>query len=107
MKEYIFLGALILGAGIIGWFGNDIYRDKTNYRDYDGLWMPTNYNKVQALETAYNYDSVGNWICVNIKGMELKDMEETVMHEIGHEAFARYCSKNVTKCLEVVENGNS
>lgn len=104
-KSGLILLLIIFMSIILGWFGNNIYRDYSYHRYYNGLWMPSNYSKIQALETAYKYDSVGNWICVNIRGMDIDTMKETVMHEIGHEAFARYCEKDVDKCLEVALDG--
>ena len=94
---------IVLMIGI-GWFGNDFYREIYNLRNVDGLWIPKdNLTESQAETMAKSYDSVGDWICVNIKGMSIDVLQETINHEVGHEIFARYCEKNIEKCKEVVK----
>lgn len=83
----------------LGWLSNDIYREITLKKSVNGLWIGNNWSKSQAVDYAYNRESVGSWICINIKGMTIKEMQKTCEHESAHELFARYCENNITKCL--------
>jgi hypothetical protein len=101
--DKIFMGIFIILALTMGYLANDAYRYYSNKRTVDGLWMPLNISKVDAIKTAQKWDKTGNWICINIVGMKVNDIIETCEHEAGHEIFARYCEKNATKCLEAVK----
>ena len=92
--------AILFGA--IGWLCNDLYRDLTNKRSYNGLWIPQNLTYKQAMSDTQEYDTIGSWICVNIKGMSIKDMITTCEHEASHEIFAQKCQTNATLCLQEV-----
>jgi len=94
----------------LGFFSNDLYRDLKNERTLDGLWLH-NYNESEANEQAQEMDNFGEWVCVNINGMEYDRAVEVVKHEVGHEIFAEICEKDVDKCFAVVrklknENNN-
>jgi hypothetical protein len=99
---------LLLGA-ILGWGLNIIYRDYTNQRIYNGLWIRS-YNNTHAetLATADEYDKFGTWVCVNVKGMDYSEAYTTCIHECSHSAFseifARYCENNINKCIELFKN---
>ena len=86
----------------LGFFSNDLYRDLKNERTLDGLWLH-NYNESEANEQAQEMDNFGEWVCVNINGMEYDRAVEVVKHEVGHEIFAEICEKDVDKCFAVVE----
>lgn len=94
-----YIGAIALGA-IMGWAGTNAYQSINYQREYNGLWMEQNYTHAEALQKSNAYDTAGHWICVNIRGMNIEDMETTIKHEIGHELFAQSCEKNTTKCWE-------
>lgn len=99
------LVSLICGI-VIGACGHILYKDYVSQKTVDGLWIPAdNLTKYEALELAYTA-SVGNWICVNIEDMKLKDMENIIRHEIAHEMFARNCESDWDKCKEVMEFGS-
>lgn len=100
MKDWIII--IIVGICLIGigYFGNEAYRYYNYQSEYKGLWIPYINNKPEALEKAYNYDTYGNWICINIRDSSFEEIINTCEHEAGHELFARACAKNETKCLE-------
>lgn len=88
---------------IIGWASNDLYKDLSNKRIYDGLNM-RGYNFSEAMAIAYDLDDYGDWVCVNVKGMDFKHAIEVCQHEVGHEMFAKICEKDMEKCFEIVED---
>jgi len=48
----------------------------------------------------------GSFICINIDETKtLKQLQNTVNHEIGHEIWARYCEDNIDKCINITEDG--
>lgn len=97
----IVIVALILVGGIgVGWFGNDLYKAYTNQRILDGFYL-RNYNQSDIKDTAYEMDRTGDWVCVNIRGMDYKRGLEVCNHEMGHEIFAEECEKNITKCFDI------
>lgn len=95
----IILVVLIFG---IGWLANDINRGIKNERVLDGLNI-RNANFTTMKEITKNGDENGDWICINIKGMEYERAVEVCNHEAGHEIFAEYCEKNISKCIEVTK----
>lgn len=105
LQSTIILGLrvmFIVGILITGWLSNDIYNDWNYQREYDGLRIG-NVNRTTAFELANSRDGYGDWVCVNIKGMEYKRAVEVCQHEVGHEIFAEICEKDIDKCMEVVE----
>ena len=51
-------------------------------------------------------DYKGNYICINSDLKDLRKVEETCRHELGHEIFARYCQKGIKEfnnCVEAME----
>ena len=91
---------IVLSMGI-GWIGNDAYKYYSNQRILDGLRLEAN-SQINAMDKAEKADMMGDWVCVNIKGMEYKRAVEVCNHEVGHEIFAEECEKNITKCMDVV-----
>jgi len=55
-------------------------------------------NKASALDYAYGKESSGDWVCVNIKGMNYKDAVQTCQHEAAHELFAQACEQDTELC---------
>lgn len=72
----------------------------------DGLWMK-GYSEKEVKTIAYEKDSRGDWVCVNIKGMSYQRAKEICQHEVGHdifhEKFAEMCENDWNKCIEVIE----
>lgn len=96
------VAVIFIAAIILGWLGNDIFRMYSNKKTLDGLWLPQNISTDEAREYAESRDTVGSWICVNIKGMTIQEMINTCEHEAAHEIFAQKCSSNATDCLDKV-----
>ena len=93
----------ILGSGIgIGWAGSKIWEEIINHRDFDGLHTKTNSHD-SAIQIAQKYDSYGDWICINTKGMSYKECVITAQHECGHEVFAEIIEKHPEKIESVME----
>jgi Zn-dependent M32 family carboxypeptidase len=99
---YLAIGILIISFLTIGWLSNNLYNELINKRIYNGLRFVENNSHPLAIQTAQSYDSKGDWVCVNVRGMDYKTAIVTIQHEVGHEIFANECGKNITKCLEVV-----
>ena len=62
-------------------------------KQFDGCWA-----KIKSGEDR------GDWVCVNVKGMDYKRAVEVCQHEVGHEIFAEICEKDINKCFEVINN---
>lgn len=69
---------------------------------FEGLRFEGNYTHPEAIKFADSYD-YGDWVCVNVKGMNYPRAVEVCQHEVGHEIFAEVCEKNITKCFEVAK----
>lgn len=104
-KLIILLIILFICFFILGWAGNEIYRAYTYKRTIDGLWLRQNITYKTALDYSKNLDIYGDWVCINIRGMEIQDIIDTCQHEASHEVFAEYCQDKPLRCLEVVKNG--
>jgi hypothetical protein len=90
---------------ILGWASNEVYRAYSNHRDINGLWFrPMNFTRGEVVEYAKQMDTYGEWVCVNIKGMTVKEIIKTCEHEASHEAFAEYCENKPLECLETIKN---
>jgi len=101
-KEIIFLVVMFILIFSLGFFSFPLYQDYKNERTLNGLWLH-NYNESDAKIKAQERDSLGDWVCVNIKGMEYDRAVEVCQHEVGHEIFAEICEKDMDKCFAVVE----
>jgi hypothetical protein len=86
----------------IGFFSKDIYNAYSSQRFYDGIRFEANNSQTAAIQTAQNMDYYGDWVCINIKGMDYRRAVEVCNHETGHEIFAEECENNMSKCLEAV-----
>jgi hypothetical protein len=96
------LFSIILLSTITGWEINELWRSYNLDKQYEGLWIP-NVNQTEAKEITNYYDDYGNWICVNIEGMDYKRAVEVCSHETGHEIFAGICEKNMSKCEGIMK----
>ena len=101
-KFFTILGILILiGVFLTGYFFRGMV-DHTEKR-VSGLWI-RNSSEEKVNNITEIADPKGNWICVNVKGMDFERALEVCNHEVGHEIFAEVCENNITKCLEI-DNG--
>jgi hypothetical protein len=90
---------LFITTGVLGFLLNEIWHQTiakpicdTTLAQVDGVWI---YN----LSRLSDYE--GQFICIRVDGQSLKNAYTTCAHEIGHEAFARICEKNITKCINL------
>lgn len=100
--SYIMLTILVLLILTIGWLGNDIYRDAMNHRDINGLWIHKNFTNSEVQKYVASRDIVGDWVCINIRGMTIPEIITTCEHEAAHEVFAEYCEDTPLECLKIV-----
>lgn len=101
---------IIIGGIGIGWLANGYLNSNKQIPTVAkfnvlGLYMPYEQNWSEAMNNAFEHDANGDWICINLKGQNYNDTIETIKHEVGHEIFARYCSKdnNIDKCMNLTQ----
>ena len=94
----IILGILLIS---IGWFSNDLYQDVKYRRDYDGLFLKAR-EQENAIQITQQFDKLGDWVCINSRGMNYDECVITSQHECGHEVFAEIIEKNPEKIKEVM-----
>jgi len=98
----IFMITLLILGGALGWLGNDMYKDWNKKRIYDGLYI-MDVNRTTMLEVTSVYDRYGDWVCINVRGMDYKRAIEVCNHEVGHEIFAEIIEKHPEKIPKVME----
>ena len=79
---------LIILIFLFGFLSSQIYNyyfKEENHSNAEGYWFKN------TKEPEFNY---GDWVCVNIKGMNFERALAVCRHEIGHEIFAEYCEQN-------------
>lgn len=113
MKEKIVFVILCIALISFGWVAavtyNNIFpktNDKLVYhqeRSMDGLLVYDAEDHSTALENAKSYDKSGDWICVNVNGMEYERAVEVCQHEAAHEIFAEIIEKEPDKINQVME----
>ena len=69
-------------------------------KTHDGLRFEGNFSHPEAIRTAIEYDATGDWVCVNIKGIDYERAVQVCKHETFHEIWAE-CgeSNNLTYCI--------
>lgn len=92
---------MIIGLLALGWFSHSIYLSYTV--KYRGMWIDANITEQKALDLVTDYDSKGDWICVNINGISVQEMISTCEHEAAHEIFAEKCESNISECLDLIK----
>jgi hypothetical protein len=98
------LGTILIICFIgIGWLSNEFIDSYKTDREYNGLRFVSNNSHPDAITHAQKYDKYGDWVCINVKGMDYKLAVETCNHEVGHEIFAEYCGKNIDKCINLTK----
>jgi len=70
-------------------------------RGMDGLYLG-NWNETRVKEYTKGIDPRGDWVCVNVRGMEYERAVEVCNHEVGHEIFAEICESKPELCFNVV-----
>lgn len=100
--NYVLFSIICTGLIALGWLSNDLYDSYSTERMFDGLRL-SSVNEPGAIETAKSFDGKGDWVCVNVDGMDYNRMVETCQHEAGHEIFAGIIEKNPEKIPEVME----
>ena len=100
--DLIFITIMIMCLFSLGFVSNTLYKDYKNERILDGLNL-RNFNESYMEKTTQELDSLGDWVCINIKGMEFDKAVEICQHEVGYEIFAEICEKDMNKCFAVVE----
>jgi len=86
-------------------YNSDVFTEQAKQQPsritVEGLWLK-NYNRSGALETAYDVQPDGRWVCVNINNMSYERMLEVVAHETSHEMFANSCQSNPEQCFDAI-----
>ena len=90
----------------MGWVANEAYKDYTNKQTLNGLWFGNrNWSYTEVEQTANKLDSSGQWVLININNkMSYEEIISVCIHESSHELFARKCTKNIDKCMELIAN---
>lgn len=100
--DIIFIIIILVGVFILGWAGNEIYENISYHKLLDGVYLE-NYNYEQKNNYTNNRDSGGDWVCVNVRGMDFSRGLEVCQHECGHavysEIYAELCEKDFSKCM--------
>lgn len=101
---------IIIGF-IIGFFTNSVINEENvkceeNYiKNLDGLLL-RNYKEEDIKNYTNKVDKHGDWVCVNIRDMEIERALEVCRHEVGHEIFAEYCeqsNESFNKCMKITK----
>jgi hypothetical protein len=88
----------------LGWIANDLSRDVFQGLQLQGLHIEGNLSREEVLEAVYDYEPLGNWICVNVRPERTyEDIVKTCVHEAAHELFARKCDSDPEVCFKVME----
>lgn len=98
----IIANILFISIGILGtiaFFGIQDLKEEQKF--FDGMRFVGNFSQMEALEYV-NSQEYGDWVCVNVKGMDFTRAIEVCKHEVGHEIFAEVCEKDMDKCLGVL-----
>lgn len=102
MNEKVRITILLILIFCLGFICCILYNEFSNKRIVDGLRFEGNYSHPTALEKSKGYDKNGDWVCVNVKGMDYKYAIGIIQHEVAHELFAEECEDNIEKCMEVI-----
>lgn len=104
MDKFTLVGIIFLALCIfgMGWFGNELYKSYSNKSTFQGLRFELNNNWTDAVNYAQSNDKYGDWVCVNIKGIDYKRAIEICEHETAHELFSRECSENINRCIDAI-----
>lgn len=98
-KRFVVIALILFSFFLLGYLFHSIW----NARNYSGLWLSGNLTEQRALNIAHSYELTGNWICINIKGMDYERIVEVCKHEAGHSLFATACQRDDEICKQVQE----
>lgn len=105
--KLVLLIILICGVGL-GVLATIIYQEYDYQKKFNGLRFEGNYTKYEAIAHAREWDSQGDWVAINVRGMSYGEAEATCNHECMHSAYSEIlseaCEKNFTKCGELINN---
>jgi hypothetical protein len=110
MADRIIIGCFIIMAILLfslGWYSNNIYKDYSNERKLDGIYIE-NANYEQAREITKMNDKKGDWVCINVAyDMPMDRAYDVCVHECSHKAFseifAEKCEDDEVKCKEYLK----
>ena len=107
-RTYNFLDAvtkilLIICVFFVGYYANDVM-DYYSYQSTVAGLHVSDVTEQRLNEITDSYSEYGDWICVDVRGMDYRDALEVCKHEVGHEIFAEECEDNIDKCFEVVQS---
>ncbi len=100
MKDaLILINFLILGLFLGFLLGFTFDETKNAVIKVQGLYIKDKtLSETKNLTNEYS----GDWVCVNTDGISYNRALQVFNHEVGHEIFAEQCEKNITKCLDVM-----
>jgi len=58
---------------------------------------------IKGFDGRWYRNASGDWVCINIYGMNYSRCVEVCQHECGHELFAEMCEKNKSKCQDILK----
>ncbi len=103
MFEKIMITIICICLIVIGWAGNEVYKDFSSKNVLDGLYLK-NWNNNETDKYTEERDSKGDWVCVNVRGMDFSRGIEVCQHECGHavfdEIYAEMCEDDPNKCIK-------
>ena len=104
MLNTVLIISVLIFFFLLGWIVNEVY-DYNNYqKQLEGIYMKNaNYSYVKNRITSL--DPFGDWVCVNVRGMDFERGYEVCKHEVGHEIFAEFCEEddNINKCINITK----
>lgn len=100
--DYLMIAMIIIAIFVGYAISEYIHETKDAKKVLNGLWTSQR-NWSDAYNVAKDRDQYGNWICINLKGMNYDTMLTTIQHEIGHELFAQECESNVSRCIDAIK----
>jgi len=96
-------GFLFAMVFTLGWASNELYDSWTNERVVDGFYVE-NITRIELETVKTKADYYGDFVCVNVKGMDFKYAQQVVSHEILHkvysEIYAELCEDNFDECTD-------
>lgn len=102
-KDFLWIAFFVIMGIFLGFIISQAYDEVSKKRMINGLYFENKMNYSQVIEKAKATERSGNWVCVNINGMDYKTAVQTCNHEVGHEIFALYCQKHIDECINITE----
>jgi len=86
----IVFALVIIFVALCSFLVGMVYQWGTEEYEYNGLWSRD------------DCGFKGHWIHIHVDEMKYEDIVTTCIHEATHEAVARKCENNYTKCKEIL-----